>query len=196
MMKRLFDIIISGIGLVVLFPLLFLIALAIKLESKGPIFFRQVRVGKNNTDFRIYKFRTMHVGSDGKGLLTLGDKDTRVTRIGYYLRKYKLDELPQLINVFNGTMSLVGPRPEVRKYVEHYSKSDLEIFGVRPGITDYASITFRNEAEILKNSDDPERLYINEIMPQKLELNKKYIANNSLAIDIKIILRTFLSIIR
>ena len=196
MIKRLFDIIFSSLGLVVLAPLLLLIALIIKIESKGPVFYRQVRVGKDDLDFRIFKFRTMYVGSDAKGLLTLGDKDSRVTRVGFYLRKYKLDELPQLINVFNGSMSFVGPRPEVRKYVDHYTEDDMLIFKIKPGITDFASIAFRHEAELLKANDNPELLYIQEIMPKKLALNKKYMEHNSLAIDIKIILQTFISIIR
>ncbi|MDO6596783.1 sugar transferase [Oceanihabitans sp. 2_MG-2023] len=196
MTKRLFDICFSLLGLIILFPVLLVIAILIKLESKGSIFFRQIRVGKNNQDFKIFKFRTMFVGSDKKGLLTLGDNDTRVTKIGYFLRKYKLDEIPQLINVLQGTMSFVGPRPEVRKYVNLYSKEDLQILQVKPGITDYASIAFRDEAELLKDTVDPEKLYIEEIMPQKIALNKKYIVNPSVFTDIKIILKTFLSIIK
>ncbi|WP_452226944.1 sugar transferase [Lacinutrix cladophorae] len=196
MTKRLFDICFSLLGLIILFPVLLVIAILIKLESKGSIFFRQIRVGKNNQDFKIFKFRTMFVGSDKKGLLTLGDNDTRVTKIGYFLRKYKLDEIPQLINVLQGTMSFVGPRPEVRKYVSLYSKEDLQILQVKPGITDYASIAFRDEAELLKDTVDPEKLYIKEIMPQKIALNKKYIVNPSVFTDIKIILKTFLSIIK
>ena len=149
-MKRFFDILCALFGLIILSPILLIIAILIKLESKGPVFYRQIRVGKNNIDFRIFKFRTMYVGSDKKGLLTLGDRDTRVTKVGYYLRKYKLDELPQLINVLIGDMSFVGPRPEVRKYVNLYSEDDLRIFNIRPGITDYASIEFRDEAELFK----------------------------------------------
>ena len=193
-MKRLFDILFSLFGLIILSPVLIVIALFIKLESKGSIFYRQTRVGKNNTDFRIFKFRTMFVGSDKKGLLTLGDRDSRVTKVGYYLRKYKLDELPQLINVLIGDMSFVGPRPEVRKYVDLYSEEDLQIFKIRPGITDYASIEFRDEAELLKNTDNPESVYINQIMPQKLALNKKYVANHSLFTDVSIIINTIKSI--
>lgn len=196
MIKRLFDIIFSALGIILLLPLLLVIAILLKLESKGPVFYKQVRVGLNSTNFKIFKFRTMFVGSDKKGLLTLGNKDPRVTKVGYLLRKYKLDELPQLINVFIGNMSFVGPRPEVRKYVDLYSKSDLEILSVKPGITDYASIMFRNEAELLKAANDPEDLYISKIMPEKIILNKQYINHNNLLVDIKIILKTIKKIIR
>lgn len=195
MIKRLFDIVFSLIGLILLLPLLLIIALIIKVESKGSVFYKQVRVGKNNTNFKIFKFRTMFIGSDKKGLLTVGNKDPRVTKIGYFLRKYKLDELPQLINVLLGNMSFVGPRPEVRHYVNFYSKDDLIILTVKPGITDYASIYFRNEVEILKGSDNPEKLYIEQILPKKIALNKHYIENNNLFTDIKIILKTILTII-
>ncbi|WP_191859623.1 sugar transferase [Hanstruepera ponticola] len=195
MIKRLFDIVFSLIGLILLLPLLLIIALIIIVESKGSVFYKQVRVGKDNTNFKIFKFRTMFVGSDKKGLLTVGNKDPRVTITGYFLRKYKLDELPQLINVLLGNMSFVGPRPEVRHYVNFYSKDDLIILTVKPGITDYASIYFRNEVEILKASDNPEKLYIEQILPKKIALNKQYIENNSLFTDIKIILKTILTII-
>jgi lipopolysaccharide/colanic/teichoic acid biosynthesis glycosyltransferase len=196
MIKRLFDIFFSLFGLAVLLPILLVIAILIKIESKGSVFYRQTRVGKNNQDFKIFKFRTMLIGSDKKGLLTLGDNDSRVTKVGYLLRKYKLDEMPQLINVLQGSMSFVGPRPEVRKYVNYYSQEDLEILQVKPGITDYASIAFRDEAELLKDTNNPEKLYIEDIMPQKIALNKKYIVNPSVFIDIKIILKTFLSILK
>jgi lipopolysaccharide/colanic/teichoic acid biosynthesis glycosyltransferase len=196
MIKRFFDIVFSFFGLLILLPLLLIIAIGIKLESKGAVFYRQTRVGRHNQNFKIFKFRTMFVGSDNKGLLTLGDNDNRVTKIGYYLRKYKLDELPQLINVLIGNMSFVGPRPEVRKYVDYYSEDDLQIFKIKPGITDYASIAFRNEAELLKVATDPEKLYVEDIMPKKIALNKKYLNNNSLIADIKIIIKTILIIIR
>ena len=196
MIKRLFDIVFSFFGLLILLPLLLIIAIGIKLESKGAVFYKQIRVGRDNQDFKIFKFRTMFVGSDNKGLLTLGDNDNRVTKIGYYLRKYKLDELPQFINVLIGNMSFVGPRPEVRKYVDYYSEEDLQIFKIKPGITDYASIAFRNEAELLKAAADPEKFYIEDIMPKKIALNKKYLNNYSLIADIKIILKTILIIIR
>ncbi|WP_452230256.1 sugar transferase [Lacinutrix sp. MEBiC02404] len=196
MIKRLFDLFFSLFGLVILFPILLVIAIFIKLESKGSIFYRQTRVGKNSKDFKIFKFRTMFVGADKKGLLTLGDNDSRVTKVGYFLRKFKLDEMPQLINVLQGTMSFVGPRPEVRKYVEFYSNEDCEILQVKPGITDYASIAFRDEAELLKDTDNPEKLYIEDIMPKKIALNKMYIDNPSVFTDIKIIMKTFLSILK
>jgi lipopolysaccharide/colanic/teichoic acid biosynthesis glycosyltransferase len=195
MLKRSFDIVFSLLGLILLVPLLLIIAFLIKSESKGPIFFRQSRVGENNVDFKIFKFRTMYVGSDKKGLLTVGDRDPRVTKVGFFLRKYKLDELPQLINVLLGHMSFVGPRPEVRHYVNYYSESDLNILSVKPGITDYASIHFRNEVELLKASKDPETYYIDVILPKKIALNKKYIENKNLLIDIRIILKTLLTII-
>lgn len=195
MIKRSFDIVFSLLGLILLVPLLLIIAFLIKSESKGPIFFRQSRVGENNVDFKIFKFRTMYIGSDKKGLLTVGDRDPRVTKVGFFLRKFKLDELPQLINVLLGHMSFVGPRPEVRHYVNYYSESDLNILSVKPGITDYASIYFRNEVELLKASNDPENYYIDVILPKKITLNKKYIENKNLLIDIKIILKTLLTII-
>lgn len=190
MIKRVFDIIFSLIGIIILLPLYLLIALSLKIESKGSVFYLQTRVGLHNKDFKIFKFRTMYTGSDLKGLLTIGDKDPRVTRIGYYLRKYKLDELPQLVNVLIGNMSFVGPRPEVRKYVNHYSKDDLLIFSIKPGITDFASVHFRNEAELLKMANDPEKMYLEKILPEKLRLNKKYVNSNNLITDVKIILET------
>lgn len=196
MFKRFFDFLFSFLGLILLLPFLLIIAVLIKIESKGPVFYLQFRVGQYNKDFKIFKFRTMKVGSDKKGLLTLGDHDNRVTKVGFYLRKYKLDELPQLINVIIGTMSFVGPRPEVRKYVNHYSKEDLIVFNVKPGITDYASIAFRNEAELLKKAVDPELYYIETILPQKLELHKKYLSQKSFISDIKIILKTFTAILK
>ncbi|WP_417198716.1 sugar transferase [Bizionia sp.] len=194
MLKRLFDIVFSLLGIILSLPLLLLIALILKLESKGPIFYKQTRVGKGNSDFKIFKFRTMFIGSDKKGLLTVGDKDPRVTKTGFFLRKYKLDELPQLINVFLGSMSFVGPRPEVRHYVNYYSVDDMEILSVKPGITDYASIAFRDEAELLKTAKNMESFYINTILPQKIALNKKYINSASLLVDFKIIIKTIQTI--
>lgn len=155
----------------------------------------QERVGKDNKNFKLFKFRTMEQGSDTKGLLTVGGKDARVTRTGYYLRKYKLDELPQLLNVLLGSMSLVGPRPEVRKYVDLYTDDQKKILQVKPGITDYASLEYFGENELLAKSADPEETYIKEIFPAKLELSKKYISDAGLATDVKIILKTFLKII-
>lgn len=195
MIKRLFDIILSTFGLIVFSPILIIIAIGIKLDSKGPVFYRQTRVGKYSEDFKIFKFRTMHVNADKMGLLTVGDRDPRVTKVGYGLRKYKLDELPQLINVFIGEMSFVGPRPEVRKYVDLYSESDAEILKVKPGITDYASIKYRDEAELIKAADNPEKTYIEEIMPEKIKLNKIYIENHGIITDLKIIFKTFTSIV-
>jgi lipopolysaccharide/colanic/teichoic acid biosynthesis glycosyltransferase len=167
----------------------------IVVNSGFPIFYFQNRVGKNNKDFKLFKFRTMNANADKKGLLTVGGRDPRVTAIGYYLRKYKLDELPQLFNVLFGTMSLVGPRPEVRKYVDLYTVDQLQVLLVKPGITDYASLEYINENDLLAASANPEETYINEIMPAKLELNKKYIHNQGLATDFKIILDTIRKIV-
>ncbi|MBD3661782.1 MAG: sugar transferase [Arenibacter algicola] len=194
MLKRSFDILSSGLGLLLISPILLIVSLAITLSSKGGVFYKQSRVGLNGVNFNILKFRTMFTGSDKKGLLTVGDRDPRVTPIGYYLRKYKLDELPQLINVLIGDMSLVGPRPEVSKYVNLYSKEDRVVLSIKPGITDYASIYFRNENEILNSSSNPEKKYIEEVMPLKLELNKKYIKEKGLLTDLKIIFMTLKSI--
>jgi len=195
MIKRCFDIIFSIIGLVILSPILLVIAITIKIDSKGPVIYKQDRVGKNEIDFKIYKFRTMRLNADKLGLLTVGDRDPRITNVGYFLRKYKLDEFPQLFNVLIGNMSFVGPRPEVRKYVNYYTESDQEILQLKPGITDYASIHFRNEAELLKSTTNSEKTYINEIMPEKIRLNKIYLKENNIFIDSKIILKTFISII-
>ena len=179
-----------------LFPLLLIISIAIVLDSEGGIFFRQIRVGKDNVDFKMFKFRTMRTGSDKKGLLTIGDKDNRVTKVGYFLRKYKIDELPQLINILKGDMSLVGPRPEVRKYVDLYNAEQMKVLSVRPGLTDYSSLFYINESELLNKSDNPEQTYIEEIMPAKLELCKKYIDEKSLQTDIKILFHTLKKILR
>lgn len=194
-MKRLFDLVLSFFGLLFFSPILIITAILIKIDSKGPIFYKQVRVGKNNKDFKIFKFRTMHVNADKMGLLTVGGRDPRVTKIGYYLRKFKLDELPQLINVFIGEMSFVGPRPEVRKYVDLYTDEQLKVLLVKPGITDLASIEFRNENEILSQQDDPNKYYIDIIMPRKIEANMEAIKNQSFIFDIKVIFKTFLAII-
>ncbi|MBS6025346.1 MAG: sugar transferase [Paeniclostridium sordellii] len=194
MIKRLFDIGASSIGLILLSPILILIAICIKLDSKGPVFFKQIRVGKNKELFKIYKFRTMVTDAEKLGKqITIGN-DTRITKVGTFIRKCKLDELPQLINVLNGDMSLVGPRPEVPKYVELYDDYQEQILLVQPGITDYASIEFRNESEILGESENPESKYINDIMPYKIELNIKYIKNISLYEDLKLITRTIKAI--
>ena len=195
MIKRGIDILFSLIGLICLFPFFIFISFFIFITSKGGVFFVQLRVGKNNKDFKLYKFRTMFLNSDSKGLLTVGNNDKRITKLGYYLRKNKLDELPQLINVLNGTMSLVGPRPEVRRYVNLYNSEQKSILEVKPGITDFASLMYYNENEILANSVNPEQTYINEIMPIKLELNKQYINEMSLLTDLKIIFKTFIKLI-
>lgn len=182
-------------ALVLLAPLWLLIALAIMLESRGGVLYRQSRVGRDNRDFTLYKFRTMRTGSDKKGLLTVGDRDSRVTRVGYFLRKYKLDEFPQLINIIKGDMSIVGPRPEVRKYVDMYTPEQMKVLSVRPGLTDYASVRYVHESEILARSDNPEQTYINEVMPAKLVLNLEYIQHQSLKEDIKLIFQTFAAIV-
>lgn len=194
-MKRTFDVIASGLGLLLLSPLFLIIAIWVKADSPGPVFYRQTRVGRGNRDFRLFKFRSMRVGSDKKGLITVGGHDPRVTRSGYYIRKYKLDELPQLINVFIGDMSLVGPRPEVRKYVDLYTPHQLHVLDVRPGITDLASIRYRNENELLEQASDPEQYYREVVMQDKLRINLEYIADRSFFKDIKIIFLTFRAIV-
>lgn len=196
MLKRSFDVIASGLGLMVLSPLFACVAIWIKLDSRGPVFYRQVRVGRGNRDFRLYKFRSMRPDSDRMGLITVGGRDPRLTRSGYYIRKYKLDELPQLINVFVGDMSLVGPRPEVRKYVEMYTPEQLRVLDVRPGITSPASIRYRNESEILGASEDPDRTYVEQVMPDKLSIDLEYVGKASLWMDIKVILETLRSILK
>ena len=195
MVKRIFDIIFSLLGLLLLSPLFIILAILVVLESPGGVFYKQIRVGRGNKDFGLYKFRSMHTGSDKKGLLTVGAKDSRITRTGYILRKYKLDELPQLINVLTGDMSFVGPRPEVRKYVDMYTPEQLKVLDVKPGITDYASIKFRNESELLSKAADPEDYYIKVVMPEKLSYNKEYIENNSFWLDIKLIFMTLYKIV-
>lgn len=190
MTKRFFDLAVSMILIVFLSPLLILIALVILLESRGGIFYLQTRVGKGNTDFTIFKFRSMRPGSDKKGLLTIGRDDNRITRAGAFLRKYKLDELPQLFNVLMGTMSFVGPRPEVRKYVNLYTEEQKKVLTVKPGITDFASLQYVDENEMLFRSDNPEMEYISTIMPAKLKLNQLYIERSGFYTDIKIILLT------
>lgn len=195
MLKRIFDIIFSVLGLVITFPLFVLLAIWISFDSKGGVFYLQERIGKNFKPFKLYKFRSMYSGADKKGLLTVGGKDSRITRSGYFIRKYKLDELAQLINVLKGDMSLVGPRPEVKKYVDLYNDEQKKVLNVKPGITDYASIEYYNENEILEISSNPEKTYIEEIMPHKLSLNLKYIEEQSLLTDFKIILKTIKKII-
>ena len=195
-MKRLFDIVASGLGLVVLSPLFRIIAIWMKLDSKGPVFYRQVRVGRYNKDFRIFKFRSMRVGSDKGSLVTIGGHDPRVTRSGYWIRKFKLDELPQRINVFVGDMSLVGPRPEVRHYVDYWTPEQMHVLDVRPGITDPASIKFRNENELMEKAEDPEKYYIEVIMQEKIKLYLEYVEKHNFFYDMGLIFKTFWVIVK
>ena len=194
-MIRFFDIIFSALGLVVLAPVFAAICLKIKLGSKGGCFYIQERIGKDGKPFGLYKFRTMRIGADSEGLLTVGEHDQRLTRIGYFLRKTKMDELPQLLNVVKGEMSLVGPRPEVRKYVELYTEEQRKVLSVRPGITDYASIEYVNENELLSQSKNPERTYIEQVMPDKIKLNMRYLEHYNLIEYFKIIFLTFKSLV-
>lgn len=173
-----------------LLPLFILIAIAIKINSRGSAFYKQTRVGKDGNEFELFKFRTMYINSDRAGLLTIGSKDYRITSVGYWLRKYKLDELPQLLNVLKGDMSFVGPRPEVRKYVNLYTPAQLRVLSVKPGVTDWASIKYFDENDILAGSDDPEDMYIKVIVPSKISKNLEYIDNQDLFMDLKIILST------
>jgi len=197
MAKRLFDIFFSGIGLVLLTPLYLIVAIAIRIDSPGPILFRQIRVGRRGAPFTIHKFRTMRaIQHENAPQITVG-ADPRITRTGTFLRKFKIDEIPQLFDVFIGKMSLVGPRPEVPQYIKYYP-SDLKdiIFSVRPGITDLSSIIFLNESDILKESNDPEKFYIEQILPTKLNRQREYVENVSLMSDLKIIATTLLHIIK
>ena len=196
MMKRIFDVIASGLGLIVLSPLFLILAFWIKLDSKGPVFYRQVRVGYKNKDFRIFKFRSMRVGADKGSLVTIGGHDPRVTKSGYFIRKFKFDELPQLINVFVGDMSLVGPRPEVRHYVDYWTPEQMHVLDVRPGITDPASIKFRNENELMEQAEDPEKYYIEVIMQEKIKLYLEYVEKHSFLYDLGLIFKTFWVIVK
>jgi lipopolysaccharide/colanic/teichoic acid biosynthesis glycosyltransferase len=189
-LKRLFDIVCSLAGILVLSAPLIFISVAVVMTSGFPVIYLQTRVGRNNRDFKLFKFRTMYADADKKGLLTVGGRDPRITTVGYYLRKFKLDELPQLFNVLFGSMSLVGPRPEVRKYVDMYNEEQKKVLMVKPGITDYASLDYINENELLAQSSDPEQTYIKEVMPAKLKLNMKYINEAGLMTDLKIIFKT------
>ena len=189
-MKRLFDIVCSFFGPVFLSWLFVFVALWVGVSSRGGVFYRQRRVGRCNRDFTIYKFRSMRVNSDSQGLLTIGGRDGRITKAGVFIRKYKLDELPQLFNVLRGDMSFVGPRPEVRKYVELYTEEQKKVLTVRPGITSLSSIKYRNENEILSRSDNPEQYYIDVIMQDKLAIELDYLEQRSLLTDIKVIFQT------
>lgn len=194
-MIRTLDFLFSFLGLILLSPFFLLIALLIKISSSGSVLYKQSRIGLNGEEFSVYKFRTMRLNSDKLGLITVGGRDPRVTPIGYYLRKYKLDELPQLINVLIGDMSLVGPRPEVRKYVDLYSQDQRKVLSIRPGITDWASIYYRDENKILGKSTDPEKDYIEKVMPDKLKYNLIYIENYGPVEYFKIIFRTLWHIV-
>lgn len=195
-MIRFFDLIFSIMGLVILSPLFIVLYLLIRIESKGGGFYSQERIGKNGKPFKLYKFRSMRIGSDKKGLITIGEKDNRITKTGFILRKYKLDELPQLWNVFIGDMSLVGPRPEVKKYTDLYTEEQKQVLHVRPGITDWASIKYVDENKILGESKTPDEVYVNLIMPNKIKLNMVYIQNQTLGEYFKIIFTTFKEIVR
>ncbi|EJT5786637.1 sugar transferase [Shigella sonnei] len=194
-MKRIFDVIVAGLGLLFLFPVFIIVSMLIVADSKGGVFFRQYRVGRFGKDFRIHKFRTMFIDSEKKGRITVG-QDARVTRVGWYLRKYKIDELPQLIDVLSGTMSLVGPRPEVREFIDEYPDDIREkVLSVRPGITDLASIEMVDENEILSSYDDPRRAYIDIILPIKQRYYLDHVANNSVKYDCVIIWKTIIKIL-
>lgn len=195
-MKRLFDIVFSLFGIIFLLPAFVLIAIWIKLDSKGCMLYKQKRVGKEGEEFTLFKFRTMGADSEKKGFLTVGDKDSRITRSGYYLRKFKLDELPQLFNVLIGDMSFVGPRPEVKKYTDLYNEKQKRVLNVRPGITDPASLEYINESEELAKQEDPEAYYINVIMPRKLNINIKYLNGRTFFSDIGVIFKTVSKVFR
>jgi lipopolysaccharide/colanic/teichoic acid biosynthesis glycosyltransferase len=190
---RFLDILFACFGIVVFSPFYIIISIIIKLTSKGPVLYNQTRVGLQGKDFKVHKFRSMYMDADKRGFLTVGGRDPRVTAIGYYLRKFKLDELPQLFNVLKGDMSFVGPRPEVRKYVDLYTQEQRQVLTVLPGITDYASITYRNENDLLAAAADPEALYIQEIMPHKIALNQQYISQRSVRNYFSIILKTVIT---
>ena len=195
MVKRTIDFFAAFIGLIVLSPFFLIIAVLVKLDSHGPIFYLQNRVGLKGKLFQLFKFRSMKIEADKLAPITIGQRDPRITTIGYFLRKFKIDELPQLINVLKGEMSLVGPRPEVEKFVKLYNPNQLRVLTVKPGITDYASIEFRNENRLLEGKPDPIEYYVTEIMPEKLRLNLKYIDSQSLFTDIQIILKTLFLIV-
>jgi lipopolysaccharide/colanic/teichoic acid biosynthesis glycosyltransferase len=193
--KRIFDILVAGLGLLVLLPVFVLIALLIVFDSRGRVFFLQERVGLHFRVFKLWKFRTMYTGSHKQSAITVGKRDSRITRVGYWLRKFKIDELPQLVNVLLGDMSLVGPRPEVRKFVDLYTPEQRKILAVRPGLTDFASIEFRNENELLEGKADPVKYYVEQIMPHKLSLNSQYLREQSFWIDLRILLKTIFLIV-
>ena len=195
MFKRTFDFISSLIGFLVLTPLFLVIAILVKIDSKGDIFYLQSRVGRFSKDFKLIKFRTMKPNADKEGLITTSSRDNRITKLGYYLRKFKIDELPQLINVIKGDMSLVGPRPEVRKYVDLYTPDQMKVLDYRPGITDVSSIVYSNENELLENTSNPEEYYKEVLLPDKIERNLEYLNKRSFLSDLKVILLTFRKIV-
>jgi lipopolysaccharide/colanic/teichoic acid biosynthesis glycosyltransferase len=195
-MKRLFDCVVSFLILICFLPFGILIAIAIAVESRGGVFYRQERIGQFGKPFRLWKFRTMRRNADQLGKLTVGMRDPRITRVGLFIRKVKLDEFPQFLNVLSGEMSIVGPRPEVQEYVDEYTAEQRQVLEVKPGITDYASLEYYNENELLGKSDNPRKTYIEEVMPAKIELNKKYIANPTIGHDLKIMWMTFVKMIR
>ena len=195
-MKRIFDILVSVIVLLIFLPFGIIVSVLIALGSRGGVFYTQERVGRSGKLFGLYKFRTMRKDADKAGRLTVGMRDKRITKVGYFLRKTKLDEFPQFLNVLKGQMSVVGPRPEVQEYVDHYTKAQLDILSVRPGITDYASLEYFNESKLLGESNDPQKTYIEEIMPAKIKLNRKYLERPTVGHDIQIMWKTFLKIIR
>ncbi len=194
-MIRFFDFLFSLFGLILLSPIFLILYIAIRLESKGNSFYKQTRVGRYGKDFNVIKFRSMRTGADKQALITVGGKDPRITRVGYFIRKHKLDELPQLFNVLKGDMSLVGPRPEVRKYVNLYTEDQRRVLSVRPGITDYASIEYVDENTILGKAKNPDKVYVEQIMPDKIQYNMKYINNRSVKEYFKIIFLTLWSIV-
>jgi len=195
-MKRLFDILFSLLVLIIGLPFGLLIVICIAVDSRGNVIYKQKRVGRNNVDFKLYKFRTMCADADKGSQITVSDRDSRITKTGAFLRKYKIDEFPQFLNILKGEMSIVGPRPEVRKYVEMYTPEQMRVLSVRPGLTDYASIRYVNENALLAASDNPEETYIHEIMPDKLALNLQYIDEQSIWVDCKIMWQTVMAIIR
>lgn len=195
-MKRIFDIVCSIIILILFFPIGLVISIFILLESRGGIFYRQERIGRYGKPFKLFKFRSMRKNADKSGKLTVGMKDSRITTTGYFIRKFKLDEFPQFINVILGDMSIVGPRPEVKEYVDLYTEDQRAILNVRPGITDMASLEYFEENKLLGQSESPQKTYIEEIMPSKIELNKQYLSNPTLGNDLKIMWKTFMRIIR
>lgn len=194
-MKRFLDVILSMLVLVILLPLFIIISIIIACESRGGVIYAQTRVGRYNKDFKLLKFRTMYTGSDQKGLITVGEHDARITRFGYILRKSKMDEFPQLLNIIKGDMSIVGPRPEVRHYVDMYTEEQMKVLSVRPGLTDFASLVYIDENKLLEDQENPEEFYIKEMMPRKLELNLKYIEQQSVKTDAILIFKTLKAIV-